>query len=131
MVQELFGDYLPIIAKALFRAGSIFVITLGVVYIIGRMLGIAKSYRTKNAIALITMAVASYYSVVIFDLPDFQHPYEVWWWTGVYTSLCAIFYTLIGFDLYDRWNAWTDKKFIKPKNQTPLMPPTKKSSKKK
>jgi hypothetical protein len=39
------------------------------------------------------------------------HAWEVYWRAFIYTSIASIFYVLIGFDLFDRFNTWCDKKF--------------------
>ena len=117
LLLEAFSDYLPIITHAVVRGMVIFILALGFVYIVGRMLGIVEHYRAKNIIALLVMIVASYVSVLIYDNDLLVHEWEVYWRALVYTAVSAIFYVLIGFDLYKRFNAWSDKKFIKVKEE--------------
>lgn len=121
MIQELFSDYFPLISHSLVRALVVFITTLGFVYVLGRMLGILNTPRAKNAFALIIMISLSYWSVLIYDTQILVHELEIYWRTLVYTSIASIFYVLFGFDLYDRVNAFIDKKFVKtPKKKVDL-----------
>ena len=113
MVQEMFSGYFPLIAHALVRSLIIFVTTLGLVYMLGRMLGILNTPRSKNAFALTTMVVLSYWSILIYDTQILVNELEIYWRVLVYASVSTVLYVLIGFDLYDRFNAYTDKKFVK------------------
>lgn len=97
------------------RVVAIFLFSLGVVYILGRMLEILRGYRVKNTIAVGCMLGASYVSVIVYDGPFMLHPYDLYVRVALYTSVAAILYVLIGFDLYDRFNAWSDRKFAKPR----------------
>lgn len=121
MLESLFDlliqEYFPLVSEFVFRSLVIFSITLGIVYILGRMLGIANSYRSRNSIALISLVFLAYWSATMYDADKLSHPHEIYWITLIYVALGAIFYVLIGFDLYDRFNAWLDKRFEKAKQR--------------
>lgn len=103
--------YAPVLFDVAVRSFLIFLVSLGTVYILGRMLGLLKSYRAKNVFAFIAMVGFSYWSVFIYDFSVTTKPSELYWKVAMYTSVSAIFYVLIGFDLYARFNSWSDKKF--------------------
>ena len=115
--QQAIVDYVPVATHAIMRGLVIFIIALGIVYVLGRMLGLAENYRTKNAVALIAVIALSYWSVHIYDMGLISHSHEIYWRTLSYISLATIFYVLAGFDLYDRFNTWCDNRFGKPKNK--------------
>jgi len=75
------------------------------------MLGILKTYRTKNIVALVAMVGFSYWSILIYDVSLVGNLAEMYWKVAMYTSVSALFYVLVGFDLYDRFTGWSDKKF--------------------
>jgi len=121
MIQEMFSDYFPLIAHGAVRGFVVFVISLGFVYTLGRMLGILNTPRSKNAFAFIMMIMLSYWSILIYDMEIIIHEWEIYWRTMVYTSVASILYVLIGFDLYDRFNSFIDKRFVKtPKKKINL-----------
>jgi len=49
------GEYLPIAIEYLINVVIIFLVGYGAVLLVGRMLGIVKSYKVKNSIASIVM----------------------------------------------------------------------------
>ena len=117
----MFSDYFPLIAYSVVRGLVIFIVALGFVYILGRMLGILNTPRSKNAFAFFMMIMLSYWSILIYDTSIIVNEWEVYWRTLVYTAIASILYVLIGFDLYDRFNAFSDKKFVKaPKKKIDL-----------
>jgi hypothetical protein len=118
MVKEFFADYIPLVTYAIVRGLVIFVIALGSVYIVGRMFNVARTYRVKNFVALVVMVGTSYWSVLMYDMEIIVHPLEVYWRTLVYVAVASVLYVLAGFDLYDRFNNWSDKKFGKPRTRT-------------
>lgn len=86
---------------------TVFVITIGMVYIFGRMLEILKNYRTKNFFALFTM-IALY----MFYFFRYNHTLpinEMIWTFFVYISISALLYVLIGFKLYNRVDTLLDR----------------------
>ncbi|MCA1807135.1 MAG: hypothetical protein LC687_04710 [Actinobacteria bacterium] len=84
--------------------------------------------RTKNFIALLAMIGLSYWSTILFDASELSQPGEVYWTTLLYVAAGSILYVLIGFDLYDRFNSWSDKKFGPPKPPKADPPPKKKKT---
>lgn len=116
----------PGILLIVIRGFSVFLFSLGVVYILGRMLEILREYRTKNFIALICMFASSYTISLIYDVPEELFHLELYARIAMYITIAAIFYVLIGFDLYDRFNSWSDRKFgtpvVKPKPRVQRKP---------
>jgi hypothetical protein len=111
ILLEAFREYLPLLSYAVIRGLVIFIMSLGSVYIFGRMLDLIHSYKSKNSVALLIMILTSYWSVLMYDMNIIVHAWEVYWRAFIYTSIASIFYVLIGFDLFDRFNTWCDKKF--------------------
>lgn len=109
----------PGIVLIAIRGISIFLFSLAVVYILGRMLELLRDYRTKNFIALICMVGSSYFTVWLYDQPILQHPLEFYARAAMYLAVAAITYVLVGFDLYERFNAWSDSKFGKADRKLP------------
>lgn len=105
-----FTRYAPIAIQFTIRGFVIFLISLSFVYISGRMLEILKTNRAKNSLALFVSIISSYLSVITYDLEAISNPMEVYFRTVIYISISVIFYVLAGFDLYDRFNHYCDKK---------------------
>lgn len=123
MIQEALAQHLPIISHAVLRGLVIFVIALGIVYIMGRMLELINSNRGKNALAVITMLCLSLWSLYLYDLellvntdPVLRN-LEILWRVMIYSSLGSIFFVIFGWDLFDRANAWLDKTFAPDPNK--------------
>lgn len=113
---NIFKDQIFILGHGLIRAIVIFFLTIGVIYIPGKMLGILHHWRIKNFLALIVICVASWFSIGIYDQGLLSNPLEKYWRFSVYTALSIVLYTTWGFDFFDRMNAWQDKIFGKVKD---------------
>ncbi len=114
IVYPFLIDYFPIIMQVVIRAVVLMIMGLGAVYIVGRMLEIVTTARTKNIVALLVMTLLSYWSVLIYDNDILIHEWEMYWRSGLYVMLASILYVLVGFDLYVRFNSFCDRKFGKP-----------------
>jgi hypothetical protein len=117
---ELLSEYAPMLLEVMARGFLVFITSLGLVYILGRMLGILKTNTTKNVIALIAMTGLSYWSILIYDEGLAGKPIELGWRIALYLGVSSVFYVLIGFELYDRFNGWVDSKFGKPDHKKPI-----------
>jgi uncharacterized membrane protein YjfL (UPF0719 family) len=94
-----------------------FLISLGVVFLLGRMLELVKHYRTKNLIAFLTMVGTClfYFSKIESSLSLHQKI-----WNGaIYLSSSIILYTTLGFKFYERMDALLDKKIAPDKGKKP------------
>ena len=112
MVSTVIADFLPSIVLLAMSGLTIFIIGLGSVYMFGRMLDFLKTSRQKNTVGIITMIAASYWMVILYDMTDNTLRLgDVVFQATLYFVVAVIFYVLIGFDLYDRFNAWCDKRF--------------------
>jgi multisubunit Na+/H+ antiporter MnhG subunit len=81
-----------------------FVLSLGVVYIFGRMLDIIKNPRHKNITALITMLI--YTPLKVYDLiPEYLNDILIT------LGWIAVLYTILGMRLFDHLNKLQDKTF--------------------
>lgn len=90
----------------------IFIPTLAVVYIFGRMLGFLKSYRTKNTLALIINFITAYMYVNL--VYEFDGDWQWMAWNVFYKGCIGIlWYVLIGFHLFDRIDNLLDHKLYK------------------
>lgn len=115
-------DDIPLIFYVFLRAFVIFVMSLGTVYIFGRMLDLVNSDKGRNAIALLVSLVLSYISILIYDTKIIVHAWEIYWRTFLYSTSSIILYVLIGWRLFDRVDNFLDKRFAPdngpPKNKT-------------
>jgi hypothetical protein len=92
------------LGKNILRVSAVFITGLSMVYILGRMFDIVKSYRGRNIIAFIVMIAMSFITSYLY----FKNG------NIIYESLIVLFisvilYVLIGFKLYDRIDSFLDK----------------------
>lgn len=99
-ILEALGIWYPVITGI-----NIFVPTLAMVYLFGRMLGVAKKTTTKNLIAAITAFISSALYLTFSKEILFN---KIW---NIYFIGCIviIIYVLIGFTLFERVNNALDK----------------------
>jgi hypothetical protein len=101
-IQTILLPFIPFLIRDI----VIFIIALAVVYLVGRMLGLIKSYQLKNAIAFITVVACNVAFLMlgpVLPLRDFLID------VVANSALSIIIYVLIGFNLYDRADAFLDK----------------------
>jgi len=104
------GEYLPIAIEYLINVVIIFLVGYGAVLLVGRMLGIVKSYKVKNSIASIVMfSFCIYYmqSLYFFDETRFFIIEIVTHFSG-----SIILYVLVGFNLVKRVNELLDQTIV-------------------
>lgn len=91
---------------------NIFIPTMAMVYLFGRMLNIAKKDRSKNLVAFITIVSSSWLQLFFNTNKLFS---KIW---NFYFIVCIgiLLYVMIGFNLYPRFDAWLDKVFAKDEN---------------
>lgn len=84
---------------------NVFIPTMAMVYLFGRMLEISKENRTRNLIAFVTIFISSTLITVFKDNKLF---WTIW---NIYFLGCIgiLFYVLVGFTLYSRVDAFFDK----------------------
>lgn len=102
--------YLQHFIPLLFADCLIFIITMAVVYAIGRVLMVTKSDRIKNSFALLSILFLNWWislsqTQTITNISDMV----------VHSSIGILVYVLLGFRLYDRVDSWLDKHFGKDK----------------
>jgi len=101
------------ISQEIFRVISVFSISLAIVYLIGRMLELIKSARSKNLIAFFAiLTINTFYS---YNFLSFNSISLLIWDIALYSSYCILLYDLLGFKLYDRLDDLLDKKIGKDK----------------
>ncbi len=83
--------------------GLVFIITLSIVYIPGRLLSLTSSSRVKSMLALISITTFSTLFILDVIPMKLQHILLV-------TGLGIIFYTLVGMRLFDRIDYLLSKK---------------------
>jgi len=106
------------VASSLYVPFIAFLMAMASVYLFGRMLGLVKTPGAKNGLAVITMVVA--YGLYFSCLnPAKESPAAMVWRGMFYLSISIVLYTLIGFKLYDRVDAFLDKK-IGPDDDGPI-----------
>jgi amino acid transporter len=85
----------------------VFLVSLGFVYLFGRMLNLLKTATTKNITAFTVMILCYIFYFYFLSQLDLIHKI----WTGIiHLSISIIFYTLLGFKLYSRVDTLLDKK---------------------
>jgi len=105
-----YKDYIVQLIESILHSGLwIFIPTQAMVYIFGRMLGILKTDRTKNTLALITSMTFSG-AYVHLNIPYDTTIQFVWFWVH-WLSWGILWYVLIGFKLANRMDHLLDKKF--------------------
>lgn len=96
--------------------------SLGLVYIMGRLLPILKSDNSKNILALLAMIGISWFTgLPITEGLELQY---IIWDVGLYTTLSSIVYVTICWKLYDRMDSFLDRKL--GENKIPKKPRKKK-----
>jgi len=111
MFLDAFQEYIPFLVDGLIRSFILFVFSLGIVYIFGRMLSLVNSYFGRNFLAIITAFPASYLLVKTYDVDNLISPLELYWKTIIYAVVACMFFVLIGWKLFDRVDHFLDKKF--------------------
>jgi hypothetical protein len=109
--MEVLIEYKPeilVVASFIYIPFIAFIISLGMVYLFGRMLEILKNYRSKNAFAVIVMLAVYAFYFLKYN-PAFSLEQKIWY-AIIYTAISVILYVLVGFKLYDRVDALLDKK---------------------
>lgn len=87
---------------------------LGVVYIIGRYLGLVKDYRIKNGIAILVIFGAMFfYDFNMEGLKLEWNNIAIWL---AHSLISIIFYALVCFRLFDRIDFLLDKKLGEDKS---------------
>lgn len=106
--ETLFEEFVPTFTLGIVRGFFVFIISLSVVYLFGRMLGFLKTYRQKNAVGFVIMTILSYWILNLFGVeidPLFDY--------FLYVSFSIMWYVLLGFRLYDRADHFLDEKLSK------------------
>jgi len=80
---------------------QIFMITLAVVYIPGRMLEVVKSFRVKNFIATVAAVGFTYLNLKGFRY-SIENIYQEIYFIAFHSSLVIVAYVLFGMRLFDR-----------------------------
>ena len=117
--QELREGF-PFLFEYVANSLAIAFISLGVVYMFGRMLNLLRSDVSKNVIALVVMIAVSWflaYTKYGFSRPLDNEFFLFLWDIILYVSGSIIFYVLLFFKLYDRMDSLLDKKFGSNKPQ--------------
>lgn len=91
--------------KPILIALNVFIPTMAMVYLFGRMLEVTKTNRGKNSIAAITAFTSSGLYITLSGNSMFD---KIW---NIYFVGCIVilFYVLIGFTLYSRVDTFFDK----------------------
>lgn len=101
------------LSKLLLSAVLIFLPTLGAVYLLGRMLGIARTPRMKNSIAFLAMTILTIWRDYLIN-GKFTFTVDSLlirlWEVVVIIGCVIILYVLVGFRLFSRIDKLMDKK---------------------
>lgn len=124
LFNALMNSYAVMIGHGIMRMLVIFVVVLGADFIAEVLLDVLHDRKKKNIFALTLTLVLSFWSITIYDMHLVNSFSELLWRGLVYSMLVVVAYTLVGLDLFERFNHWCDVKFGKPKS--PKKPTTKK-----
>ncbi len=125
IVKDLIIEFLDII---LLLFGSAFV-TLGIVYMTGRMLEILNSHKTRNLLAIFSIYGIHYaYTYLTFSEKIYESQLERGWDVFIRGSISIVIYVLFCWRLFDRIDKFFDKK-IGEDNGEPEIPPEPKKRK--
>ena len=92
-----------------------FIVSLAMVYLFGRMLGLVKKDTAKNTVAFVSMLAAyAFYFICINTEGTVEHKV---WYAIIYTAISILLYVLIGFKLYNRVDALLDKVAVDSKRK--------------
>lgn len=111
-ISQLIEPIIPTLqglSTYLFKDILTFLITMAVVYIVGRMLMLTKSDRVKNSIALLVIIGLNYFT--FRDCKLLEMIFNI----ALHSSICVLLYVLIGFNLFDRVDNFLDRHFGKDK----------------
>lgn len=89
-----------------------FLITMAVVYAIGRMLMVTKSDRIKNTIALLCILALNWW-ICLYNIQTVETITDM----VIHSSIGILLYVLLGFKLFDRVDTWLDTHFAKDKTR--------------
>ena len=106
---RLVQPYLVKFFPSLISDVVIFIITMAIVYCVGRMLLLTKSDKIKNSIALVSILACNYYT----QLQTINQESIIN--MVVHSSIGILLYVLLGFRLFDRVDSFLDKHFGKDK----------------
>lgn len=113
---EEYKDFLLVTGLGFLQAGvSVYIKTQAQVYIWGRMLGLAKTDRQKNLIALLSIAVFTMGHMYTIDVYSVWF-YYVWLFLDIF-SIGILWYVLFGFRLFARMDTLQDIKIAKDKSE--------------
>jgi len=98
-------------------------VSLGMVYLIGRMLNILKGDIPKNIVAIIFMGGVSYFLAYMkYGMLEYKFDENLMffiWDIFLYFTVAVIIYVTVCFRLYDRIDSFLDKKFGEDKQSSP------------
>ena len=106
------GDYGIVIVKHIVRLITITLGALGIVYIIGRMLAIDLSMKTKNIIATILMFLFSFCITIIYYSEGYS-TIRIIWETFIFGAISCVLYVVFAWKLFARIDHFLDKKGFK------------------
>jgi hypothetical protein len=112
MWEVIVQDTIPILSEGLARGVVIFIIAMGAVYLFGRMVGLVKTDKQKNTVAITTMLPATYLVMSYYqpELILLDSPIKFIYTFLIYLCFSILLYVLIGFKLYKRVDNLLDKK---------------------
>ena len=111
---DLLIEFKPVIMQfmdiILLLFGSAFV-TLGLVYVFGRMLNIMKSDKTKNIFAIFII-YGIHYAYTYFNINNkvYSTQYQRGWEVFLFGSISIVIYVTVCWRLYSRIDSYLDKK---------------------
>ncbi len=94
------GIYDPIVIGL-----NIFIPTMAMVYLFGRMLNLAKTNEVKNGIAAFTGFVSTALYLTMKEVPLFIQIWNIYW----IGCVVILLYVLVGFTLFSRIDTLFDK----------------------
>lgn len=114
----------PYFTELVFDGLLISMVSLGFVYLFGRLLNIFESPRAKNYLATVFLIIGSilYTLVTIYDtIPEISYwdkvtLFNIAYLSSMKFSFAVICHVIIGWKFYDRMDAFLDARLGKDKN---------------
>ncbi len=123
--KDIILDHLP----QIWRLFVIPFMSLGIVYIFGRLIPLFKTDDTKNLLALFSMMFIAWFTGTAFTVNESLR--NIIWDAASYTALSTIIYVTVCWKLYDRMDSLLDKKIGEDKPHEDYKKPRKKAKRKK
>ena len=111
------GEYITHLAAYVVRLITLNVAALGMVYMFGRMLLIARSHLSRNIIAILTTFMVSFWMQTVFWWEGYSNNYRAYH-IVIFSIVSFVTYVWFFWRAFDRVDTWLDNKNLRDKSYT-------------